>query len=117
MGTRKHNILFLGCRSGALRAAHAMGHKTFAVAKTLPLNSVRGLLAGFTKADFTSGMEALQNSVKAALGKTKPDAIIALTEETVVPAARLREALGLLGPSLHEAQRCHNKVLMKQAVL
>lgn len=46
----------------------------------------------------------------------KPDAVIAVTESAVVPAAQLRADLGVAGHGMGVAQRCTNKVHMKQAV-
>lgn len=46
----------------------------------------------------------------------RPTAIVGLFENTVVPAARLREHFGIPGMSMRTAVRCRDKVAMKAAV-
>lgn len=48
--------------------------------------------------------------------QVRPVAVAALTEATVVPAARLREALGLHGLPVTTARACTEKALMKRTV-
>ncbi|WP_412068165.1 ATP-grasp domain-containing protein [Rubrivirga sp. IMCC43871] len=55
-------------------------------------------------------------SVAEAIRRFRPEAVLALTERSVLPAAYLREALGLDGVSVETARRCTHKGAMKQAI-
>lgn len=47
----------------------------------------------------------------------KPDLVVALSEFDLIPAAQVREALGVTGPTVRETMLVRDKVLMKSAVL
>jgi len=84
-------VAFFGHRSGATRAARAMG---------LDVREVE-LPARPDAARFPDG--------------GLPEAIVALTEKAVVPAARARDALGVPGMGVATALRCSDKAMMKDA--
>ena len=49
-------------------------------------------------------------------GAPRPDRVIALAEDDILPAAHIREALGVCGPTVADALTARNKVMMKSAV-
>lgn len=106
------SVLLLGARRGALAAAARLGLAAWVVADELPPGSspVRGLarpLAPDADAVFEAGCELI--------GRARPtiEAVVALTEAAVVPAARLRECFGLPGHTLEVALHCTDKRRMK----
>lgn len=85
------NVIIVGRRNGASRAARHLGLKS-------------------TTVDPEKGEFAPRKLQR------KPDAIIAVTESAVVPAAALRAELGVDGHGIDVAQRCTNKIHMKRTI-
>lgn len=83
------SVALVGRRNGALRAAKALGLDY-------------RILGTSDDADDTTA--------------AVPDAVVALTEAAVLPAARLRERWHLAGLDVAAATRCTDKLAMKEAV-
>ncbi len=108
-------VVLVGLRSGALDAAERLGMRVVAAVETAPGPRTRQRLADAVVAPF--GDPALfARTVAAAVREHGPEAVVALTERSVVPAAHLRAALGLPGLSVEAAERATDKRAMKRAV-
>ncbi|MBI4613560.1 MAG: ATP-grasp domain-containing protein [Planctomycetes bacterium] len=114
MATR--TVLFVGFRSGALAAARKLGLGVLLLDSAPPRAKASAALAGFAPADLAGDPMAAVSAARSVLGSKRPDAVVALTEKSVVPAAAVREALGVPGVSLDAALACHDKVRMKTLV-
>lgn len=108
-------LLFVGWRAAAFEAADAMGARVFAIAETEPRKGVRPRLAGWQLADFSADGFSLDDAL-GALPLDELDAVVALTERSVLPAALIRERLDLPGNTPETARQCRDKSLMKQTV-
>jgi biotin carboxylase len=54
--------------------------------------------------------------IAAVAGLPRPDAVVVLSEYDLLPAARVREALGVPGPKVRDVLPVRDKVVMKEAV-
>lgn len=108
-------VVFVGQRSRAFSAAAALGLRVVCVdgrsAKARDARPVRHLEQSLT--DPLTDWSAVAR--KAAKG-ARPQAVFALTEKAVVPAALLRAELGLAGDSPAAARRTTDKLTMKRAI-
>ena len=107
-------LVFVGLRSGALDAAERLGHRVVAVVEKGPGPKTAARLAEVAVAPFDA--PAAHWAEAARRLRERPDAVVALTERSVVPAAHLRAALGLGGLGVEAARRCTDKRAMKRAV-
>ncbi len=110
-------FLFVGYRPGARQAAEQRGIPSrwiLDVSKPAPrtLPSEHWIHADLHATEREITMLANQ-----LCGSELPIAVIALTEKAVVPAAWIRNALGVSGISISAAHRCHDKVQMKNALI
>lgn len=106
-------LLFAGRRQGALAAAARLGAEAFV------LDDAKGRassgLAGYAQVSFddAAGCAAAAREL---LGGRAPDAVIALVERAVLPAAELRAALGVRGARADRAILWRDKLLMKARI-
>lgn len=107
-------VLFVGRRRGALLAAARLDVEVILLDDAGRPERAAGAHAG-AKVDFAD----LEGCVAAAerLTRTKPvDAVVAVVERAVLPAAAIREALGVVGPSVEDALPWRDKMAMKHAI-
>ncbi len=109
------SILFVGYREPALRAATRLGLRAFVVDERLPGTGRRKLAAGWGQADLADAGACLA-AARAALDGESPARVLAMVERGVVPAALLRQALGVRGTEPAIARICHDKMEMKRAL-
>lgn len=110
-------VVLVGARDGALAAAERLGLTSYLISETRPARIRRAHLAGLFVAPFERRRTAFIASVNAAfpqLAREKPQAVVALTERSVLPAAWLREHWGLPGNGSKTALRCRDKLQMKE---
>ncbi len=108
-------VVLVGLRARAVDAAERLGLRVVAVVEAAPGPRARQRLADVVVAPFDR-TEAFGMGVADAVRRHAPDAVVALTERSVVPAAHLRAALGLPGLSVETAERCTDKRAMKRAI-
>ncbi|MBI4862202.1 MAG: ATP-grasp domain-containing protein [Candidatus Riflebacteria bacterium] len=101
-------LLIAGHRRDLILAAARVGHSVVLVDPSPPRRSVRHLLAGFHPCD-PSGAADLAGSL---LGPF--DLVIASGERWVLPAAQLRERLGVSGPTVEQELPFRDKLAMKR---
>lgn len=107
-------ILFVGARPGALAAAARLGFEALVVADQVAPGGLRGYaLERPASGEADAQFEAGQNLARARGRRVR--AVVALTEAAVVPAARLRDELGLAGLPFARAVLFTDKRLMKRA--
>lgn len=106
------NVLIIGRRGACYRAALKLGHRVFLWSGTPLHESRKARLAGWIEHPFESKV-ALPESVIEIARTWHLDFVVAATESSVVPAAKLRAELGLPGTSLDVAMLAHNKFIMK----
>lgn len=106
-------VVLVGMRRAAIESAARMSLRPILVAETLP--STRSRPAHTIEASFDAPPEAWK-TLAADLKGEGIDAVVALTERSVVPAAHLRAALGLGGLSPEAARLCTHKGAMKRAI-
>lgn len=112
-------FLFVGYRPGARLAAEQRGTQArwlLDASKPIPkaLQSERWIQTDFlaSEQELTAAASKLCDT-----DTDLPIAVIALTEKAVVPAAFIRNSIGVDGISVSAAHRCHDKVQMKDALL
>jgi biotin carboxylase len=92
-----------------------MGASVALVSESEPVPKVRDTLLAWQLANFDP--DALDvDSVLTGFDGEPFDAVVALTERAVLPAALIRQSLGLTGNSVQTARRCRDKALMKEVV-
>ncbi|MFY1633687.1 ATP-grasp domain-containing protein [Solwaraspora sp. WMMB335] len=60
--------------------------------------------------------DTAQEVLSAVAGRPAPDVVLALSEFDLIPAAHIRESLGVPGPTVREVLPSRDKVVMKSAV-
>lgn len=103
-------LLFVGRRQGALAAAARLGADVYVLDDTearAGRGVVRSARVGLTDP------AAYVAAARELLGGVVPDAVIALVERAVIPAAVLRRALGVRGAPPDRAQLWRDKLVMK----
>lgn len=108
-------VLFVGRRRPALEAARALGLEVVCVDERPPGRRDSASIARFVRCRL-DGSHADWSSVAAQASDQGIDAVYALTERAVVPAARIRQHLGLAGDPPIAALRSTDKLAMKRAV-
>lgn len=115
MHMAKLTILLIGFRTGALRAALALGYKVVVwQEKSIPQRYLNAIETAIT-APYPTLSDPVAIELCEKLTRYKLAAVIATTEKAVVVAAKLREQLKLTGTHQEIAIRCHDKWVMKQA--
>ena len=89
-------VVTVGLRPGAVEAAERMGRPVVAVVDKAPGPRLTARLAGVVEASF-DGPAEVWTEVADQLRPSRPAAVVALTERSVVPAAHVRTALGQPG--------------------
>ncbi len=107
-------VVTVGLRPGALDAAERLGRPVVAVVETAPGPKAAARLAGVVEAPFDAPAGRWR-TVADDLRALDPAAVVALTERSVVPAAHVRETLGMGGLTVEAAIRCSDKRAMKRA--
>ncbi len=107
-------VVAVGLRRGAVEAAARMGLPLAAVVDAPPGPKTAAQLADVVHVD-AADADRQWGEVAGRLAALAPAAVVALTERAVLPAARLRAALGLPGLSVASAQKCADKRAMKRA--
>lgn len=108
-------LVLVGLRRAAVEAAARLGARVVLVAERPPGPQTARLVSAFIEARLDAP-PASWTELATRLRPHQPDAVLALTERSVVPAAHLRAALGLAGVSVETAWRCTHKGAMKQAI-
>ncbi|HJL17308.1 MAG TPA: ATP-grasp domain-containing protein [Sandaracinaceae bacterium LLY-WYZ-13_1] len=114
-------LLLMGKRRGALLAAAHLDAEVILLDDSRRPARAAGAHAG-ARVDFSdpAGCVAAAREVLAALpardARPPVDAVVALVERAVLPAAAVREALGVPGPTVAEAEPWRDKVAMKARV-
>jgi biotin carboxylase len=88
----------------------------FVLSERRPVKRVLEQTAAFLRLDFDATRRTCVAAAKELLQQAAPDAVIATTERGVLPAAWIREALGVPGNSVNTAVLCRDKLQMKRAV-
>lgn len=110
-------LLFVGYRPGARQAVEQRGIPArwlLDASKPAP----RALQPEhWIQADLHASEQEITSFASQLSGGELPIAVVALTEKAVVPAAWIRNSLGVPGISISTAHRCHDKVQMKDALV
>lgn len=113
---KPQRVLFVGYRRGTIKVAARCGFSS-ALWTPVPVaeNALRRQgLEMHLHAPFINSTHQLSENILKFAQNYSPDAVIALTEASVVPAAILRETLGLPGLNFSQASCCRDKYLMKK---
>lgn len=108
-------LLLVGRRLDALAAADRLGADVFVLDDGPVRGKAKGCVRGRAQVDFRD-VESCASAARKLLGGTRPDAVVALIERAVVPAAALREALGVHGPGVERARLWRDKIAMKDRI-
>ncbi|WP_412062570.1 ATP-grasp domain-containing protein [Rubrivirga sp. IMCC45206] len=108
-------VVLVGSRRPAVEAVRRLGLRAVLVADRAPGSRTAALVADVVETPFDAPLSHWQ-ALAETLRRHRPSAVLALTERAVLPAAHLREALGLDGVSVATARRCTHKGAMKRAV-
>ncbi len=107
----------MGRRRPALRAAVRLGVEVVQIDAAAGQGAPpEGVVERLPEPSEPQGPEAWRELAARLPAPERIAAVVGLTEAAVVPAARLREALGLPGLPVATALRCTDKLHMKQAV-
>lgn len=112
----RRTVLFVGRRAPALAAARALGLDVVCVDEKPPGRKESADLAAFVPARFGGPQTDWHELARRAADGRSIDAVFALTERAVVPAAELRRRLSLGGDSPDAAWRSTDKLEMKMTV-
>lgn len=108
-------LLFMGKRKGALAAAARLDAELFLLDDAPAKRSVRERVSAFAQVDFADP-SACVSAARRVLGGRAPDAVLAVVERAVVPAAATREAFGVRGASVGRARLWRDKLEMKARI-
>ena len=108
-------VVLVGLRRAPIESAERLGLRIVLVAEAAPGARTAARLHHVVEASFDAPPEAWA-AVAADLRPLGADAVVALTERSVVPAAHLRAALGLDGLTPEAAHLCTHKGAMKGAI-
>lgn len=106
-------LLFLGRRRGALAAAARLDAEAFVLDDAHDRGGAE--IAGFAEVSFDDPASCITGA-RRLLGVGAPDAVIALVERAVLPAATLRAGYGLRGASAERALLWRDKLAMKARI-
>ena len=109
-------LLLIGYRRAVLPALRRLARPAFALVGAGDVTPSSAELAGIREVDLHGAADAIATTARELLGASRPAAVVALAERTVVVAARLRAAFGLEGNLEETALRCADKVVMKHAM-
>ncbi len=104
----------MGKRQGALAAAARLDAELFLLDDAPIKRSVRERVSGSAQVDF--GDPASCVAVARRLIGRAPDAVLAVVERAVMPAAAIREAFGVRGASVGRARLWRDKLEMKARI-
>src|SRR5262245_44404319 len=106
-------MVFVGKRRGALAAAERIAVDVVLVVERAPRRMRPNVRAVIERPFASTDWRGVARRVRT-FGDV--EGVLALTESAVVPAARLRQSLGLPGLSPESAHACTDKPAMKRAV-
>lgn len=104
----------MGRRQGALAAATRLDAEVFVLHDAPPKGKLRSSRR-FAQVDFGDPAGCVA-AARRLLGGQAPDAVIALIERAVIPAAAVREAYGVRGAGVQRARLWRDKVVMKERI-
>jgi len=107
-------VLFVGRRRGALLAAARLDLEVLLLDDAGRPERAAGAHAG-AKVDLSDLESCVAAAVKLTVDRPV-DAVIAVVERAVLPAAAIRETLGIVGPTLEDALPWRDKLAMKHAI-
>jgi biotin carboxylase len=114
-------VVIVGVREAALDAAQQLGHQVVLVGDRKVASKRRANLLATIEADFSTSnrLAFTKHCVRSmqAVDRNLPrrvEAVVGVTERAVLPAAWLRDQLGLPGTSAKSAYLCRNKLAMKR---
>lgn len=108
-------VLFLGRRTGAIRAARRLGLDVVVCTDEAAPRHESGSGIQYERCDFNAPRREWKR-LAAIWRRQGFRAALALAERTVLPAAYLRQWLGLGGTPVQAALRCTDKLRMKRAI-
>ncbi len=108
-------ILTMGKRLGALAAAERLEAEVFLLDNAPASRKVRDRVAGFAQVDFGDPASCVA-AAKRLLGARAPDAVLAVVERAVLPAAAVRQAFGVRGATTNRAHLWRDKLDMKARI-
>ncbi len=107
-------LLLVGRRQGALAAAARLDAEVFILDDAPPPRHPRRA-KGFARVTFGDSAQCVA-AARRILGDRAPDAVIALVERAVLPAAVIRQAYDVPGPTVSRALLWRDKLAMKARV-
>ena len=106
-------VIFLGKRNAALKAARTLGIKILIVdEKAINLSSYKNII-GSEVCSYQWLENQWREFARKLSKKYQISHVMGMVERAVLPAAIIRDELGLSGTSIHTALLCTNKALMK----
>ncbi|RDV39591.1 ATP-grasp domain-containing protein [Bradymonadaceae bacterium TMQ3] len=108
------NLVMIGFRRDAHEAALTRGWRAHFLVDSTRQPPRSGV--SWASVDLNGDVESWEKAARRLAGDATIDAVIASGESSVVPAALLRERLGVSGMSVATARRCHDKIWMKDAL-
>lgn len=108
------NLVMIGFRRDAHEAALTRGWRAHFLVDSTRQPPRSGV--SWASVDLNGDVRSWEEAARRLAGDATIDAVIASGESSVVPAALLRERLGVAGMSVATARRCHDKDRMKDAL-
>lgn len=112
MGLVNNKVLFVGFRGAAVQSAQAMGLSVVLWSPNPVASRYKPCLQWQIQEPFEDSL--LKPPLENQLLQYSPSNVLALTEKSVLLAARIRESLKLPGMSYGDALHCRDKILMKK---
>ncbi|TXD39334.1 ATP-grasp domain-containing protein [Lujinxingia vulgaris] len=109
------NLVMIGFRRDAHEAALTRGWRAHFLVDSTRQPPRSGV--SWASIDLNGDIASWEAAARQLAAGSTIDAVIASGESAVVPAALLRERMGIKGMSVATARRCHDKALMKDALL
>jgi biotin carboxylase len=109
-------LLFVGRRQGALAAAARLRAQVYVLDDAPASPALTRRVRAFAQVDLDDSAEVISAARKLFAKTRPPDAVVALVERAVLPAAVIREALGVRGARPAQALLWRDKLAMKARV-